>query len=191
MALSFQEREVRLLTVDEVMVMAEAGIFDSGPRVELLEGVLTTMSPQHPPHASTVMLLTRWLAPLMVAGTYDVRVQLPLLVGSAYSLPEPDVAVVPVSGDRREHPLGAPLVIEVSDASLRVDTRVKPDLYAQAGVPDYWVVDVQARCVRVFRDPHPTGYARTDIARNGTLEPLEITTEPLDLAALFDGLEPR
>ena len=88
-----------------------------------------------------------------------------------------------------EHPFGAFLVIEVARTSLKIDTQIKPPLYAGAGVPDCWVVDVVARRVRVYRDPTPDGYETiTTHGPTGKLQPLAVDVEPLDLAALFDGL---
>jgi Uma2 family endonuclease len=77
-------------------------------------------------------------------------------------------------------------VIEVAKTSLRLDTTVKPPLYASAGVPDYWVVDVVGSRVLVFRDPRPNGYrTQTTHAAPGKLQPLAVNIAPLDLSALF------
>ena len=80
-------------------------------------------------------------------------------------------------------------MIEVARTSLEIDTQIKPPLYAGAGVPDCWVVDVVARRVRVYRDPTADGYETiTTHGPTGTLQPFAVDVEPLDLAALFDGL---
>lgn len=187
MSLTVGDREVRPLTADEAMEMVRLGIIGEDERVELLHGVLTRMSPQDPPHAYLTQLLTAWLAPLMVAGTHHVRVQLPLSVPDRTSLPEPDVAVVARGdADYTRHPLGALLVIEVAYSSIRIDTKIKPPLYASAGTPEYWVVDVTGRKVEVFTNPTPNGYADRTIHQPPTLlRPTSLDTEPLDLATLF------
>ena len=189
MALTVADRPIRPLTVDDVMQMVHAGIIGEDDRVELLHGVLTAMSPQNPPHAVIVQRLTAWLAPLMVAGTHDVRVQLPLVVPDPTSLPEPDFVVVEHDASRIAHPTTASLVIEVADSSLRVDTTIKPALYAAAGVPEYWVVDVARASVHVLTDPQPDGYGTSTTATTeASLGPVAVVGDPLDLGALFAGL---
>jgi len=82
------------------------------------------------------MALTVGDRPIRPLTVQDVRVQLPLRVPDATSLPEPDVAVVARDDLTISHPRTALLVIEVAESSLPVDTTVKPALYAAAGVPD-------------------------------------------------------
>ncbi len=187
MALTVGDRTIRPITANEAMEMVGAGIVGADERVELLHGVLTRVSPQHAPHATVVQRLTRWLAPLLVRGTHDVRVQLPLRVPDPTSLPEPDLAVVERDDTVIGHPTTAPLVIEVADSSLRVDMTVKPALYAAAGVPEYWIVDLSGRRVHILTRPTVGGYADeqlvADRARPGHVDP-----EPLELASLFAGL---
>ncbi len=80
-------------------------------------------------------------------------------------------------------------MIEVAVSSLRTDTTIKPALYAAAGVPDLWVVDVAARRLIVLREPGPDGYAQETILGAGDrVEPLRLDLAPLDIADLFDGL---
>jgi Uma2 family endonuclease len=89
---------------------------------------------------------------------WRVRVQLPLGLGPD-SEPEPDVAVV--RGDARDfladHPTTAALVVEVADASLELDRRLKARIYARAGISDYWIVNLIDRVVEVRRDPVTAG----------------------------------
>jgi len=188
MALTVGDRPVHPLTAEDVMGMVRAGILGEDDRVELLHGVLTAMSPQDPPHAIVVQRLTAWLAPLMVAGTCDVRVQLPFVVPDATSLPEPDIAVVDHVRGTVDHPRAARLLIEVAGSSLRVDTSIKPALYAAAGVLEYWVVDVPGRRLRVFEAPSGDGYRQERVLDSGRAAPRSIDVEPLVLAELFAGL---
>ena len=191
MALSLGDREIRPLTADEVMQMVRVGILGEDDRVELLHGALTQMSPQDPPHAVPVQRLTRWLAPLMVAGTHDVRVQLPMRSPDPTSMPEPDIAVVEHddSASMLVHPMAGVLVIEVAYSSLRTDTRIKTVLYAAAAVPEYWVVDVAGRRLLVFTDPGVDGYAtRTVLGLQDAARPRKLEVGPLHLAELFAGL---
>jgi Uma2 family endonuclease len=122
-------------------------------------------------------------------GDRPVRIADPLVVPDRTSLPEPDIAVVEPGDFLHEHPEGALLVVEVALSSLAIDTQIKPDLYAAAGVPDYWVVDVAAKRVRVFREPGGDGYAsRAVLGPDGSAAPEAVDVPPLDLAALFRGL---
>jgi Uma2 family endonuclease len=189
MALTVADRAVRPLTADEVLRMVELGVLSEDEPVELLHGVLTEVSPKSPAHEAVKLRLSRWLAPGMAAGTYDVRVEAPIVVPDRTSLPEPDVAVVAAPGDPLRHPTTALLVIEVAVSSLAIDTTVKPALYAAAGVPELWVVDVEARRVRRFNDPAAGAYARVqDLEPPAGVRPQDVAVGSLDLCLLFAGL---
>ncbi len=153
-------------------------------RVELLEGLIAEMSPQSTAHAEAIMLLTRHFA----NAKAWVRVQLPLEVAPD-SEPEPDIALVAERPPRGEHPRTALLVIEVATSSQRVDREVKGRLYARAGVPTYWLIDVPARTVEVYDGPRQRGYARCERHTGAAiLSCRAIGVADLSLAALFDGV---
>jgi Uma2 family endonuclease len=142
----------RLLSVEEYHRMIEVGIFDEDEHVELLEGVIVTMTPQSPAHAHCIRWLNRHLTRTL-PDEYVVGVQLPLTLGRR-SEPEPDIAVVKAAAAFRDrHPETAVLVIEVARESLRQDRKVKGALYARFGVPEYWIVNLEDRVVEVFSDP--------------------------------------
>jgi len=155
---------LRLLRRVEFEHMVNQGLFRD-ERIELLRGQLVEMSPQHPPHAGTIQRLNTLLAPPL-AGRAEVRIQLPLAV-SDDSLPEPDVAVVSPGDYRRAHPTTALLVIEVAETSLNKDRAVKAALYAAAGVPEYWIVDLPGASVDVYVAPVQGRYTRRTAARSG------------------------
>ena len=141
------------LTVERYFALAEQGAFEPDERVELLEGVVVPMAPQSPPHSSGITSADYALRPLV--GERGVfRIQLPLVVG-AWSVPEPDLAVVepPRSRYDFEHPTTALLVVEVSQHTLASDRIVKSRLYASAGIPEYWIVRPAEDCVEVLRAP--------------------------------------
>jgi Uma2 family endonuclease len=151
-------------TVEEIERMAEAGAFDEGPKVELLDGELVDVSPQGPEHAT----LHSWLGDRLASAYAErahVRRQCPVRAGSR-SLPEPDVAVIRgnVRDYRARHPEGRDLVlaVEVSVSSQALD-RQKARIYAAAGVPVYWLLDVAAKTLTVHDDPSETGYARSSV----------------------------
>jgi Uma2 family endonuclease len=145
-------------TTDEVMRMVEAGILGEDDRLELIEGELLVVSPQDPIHAGTVQRLNRKLMRAYGEG-YQIRPQLPILA-SRMSMPEPDLAVV--RGDERSfdrrHPGGADivLVVEVTWTTAKRDRR-KAEIYARAGMPVYWRLDLEHRRLEVYEVPAPDG----------------------------------
>lgn len=153
------------------------GTIGPDDRVELLEGVIVTMSPQSPSHAGVVRKLTQWLAGA-VGSRASLQIQLPLNLGEA-SVAEPDVAVIAGRPEdyMAAHPTTALLVIEVAESSLIQDRLTKAPLYAAAGIPEYWVVNLRDRCVEVHRRPIPAErrYGESRIAHPG---------DTLDVAAL-------
>jgi Uma2 family endonuclease len=189
MAFTLGERDVRPLTADEVLRMVDAGILSEDEPVELLHGVLTAMSPKSPEHEAVKSRLLSWLAPGMVASRHLVRIEAPLIVRDRTSLPEPDIAVVEPRDYTSRHPETALLVVEVAVSSVRTDTRIKPALYAAAGVPELWVVDVPALRVRVLREPCNGRYAVEQTAAVGdAVEPTHVDAPPLAVADLLAGL---
>ena len=133
----------------------EAGLL-AGQRFELIEGDLIDKMGQNPPHAFSVSAFNAWLTRIFEG---QVRIQLPIEVAApdkATSWPEPDVAVIagePASSFRSRHPRGDELllVIEVADSTARHDLTTKRDIYARAGVPEYWVLDLTSRKLIVHR----------------------------------------
>lgn len=149
----------------EVLHMMELGLFE-GKRYELIDGDLIDKMRQKPPHAMGVQMVSEALAAIF--GFRRVRVQLPIetsAVDHDLNMPEPDVAVLRERlleyGYR--HPRGDELILtaEVSDRTLRHDSTSKRELYASAGVPEYWVVDVNRRILRVFRNLDSGVYTST------------------------------
>jgi Uma2 family endonuclease len=159
---------------EEYDKMIEAGVFSPDERVELVEGDIIQMTAQNARHAAAVRAAEEALR-LAFGRAYDVRVQLPLALGPD-SEPEPDVAVV--RGHWRDyvnaHPTTALLVVEVADSSLDFDRRRKGRIYAQAGIPEYWIVNLIDRGLDVFRDPRPGGGYQTEqrFGADGAISPL-------------------
>jgi Uma2 family endonuclease len=144
--------------------MAEVGILAPGERIELLRGEIVAMSPIGSRHAWSVAKINRSLVE-QLGPSYDIRPQSPLTLWDD-SEPEPDLAVVP-AGTPDRHPDTCLLVIEVAQTSLRVDATVKAALYAEAGIPVYWIVDVARGLVLVHTEPVAGAYQRTDERRPG------------------------
>jgi Uma2 family endonuclease len=148
-------------TVDEYHRMGEAGIFSEDDRVELLAGEIVEMSPIGPLHAGTVDRLNA-LFSSRLGGEVIVRVQNPLLLRTEDSEPQPDVVLLRPRPDfyARSHPeaLDVYLVIEVADTSVVADREVKFPIYARAGVPEAWLLDMVMQRLEVHRQPTPDGY---------------------------------
>jgi Uma2 family endonuclease len=143
----------RWITRAEFEALMEAGVFPREERLELLAGELTRREAVNTAHAVAVRLVQIALEQVLGAG-YDVRPQLPLAL-SEFDMPFPDIAVVP--GSPRDylaqHPTIALLVVEVSEASLKTDRTVKGSLYASAGIPEYWILNLRERVLEVYREP--------------------------------------
>lgn len=165
--------------------LIEAGIFDGDDRAELLEGVLVEMSPKGAEHDEAVAWLTRQFV-LALGEEFQVRPQSALTLESSGSEPEPDLAVVAADAPRPYHPAEALLVIEVARSSLPKDRLVKARLYARAGVPEYWVVNLADRRVERYADPR--GDAYTEHAHHGAgdvITPRRLGAPRIDVGDLF------
>jgi Uma2 family endonuclease len=166
---------LRKFTVDEWIRMGEAGIFGECERVELIDGVVFTMSPFGLRHPAVVSRLTRLLV-LALQTRAIVQPQGPLRVND-YTEPEPDLLVLREVADFYEsgHPRvpDALLGIEVSESSLSYDRGFKARLYSQTGMQEYWVVDLEHDEILVHTDPRPEGFAGIRTAHRGeSLQPL-------------------
>jgi len=143
----------RWITHEEFEALMESGVFAPEERLELIAGELTRREPVNTSHAVAIRLVQIALERVLGEG-YDVRPQLPLTL-SEFDMPFPDIAVV--AGSPRDylsqHPTTALLVVEVSEASLKTDREVKGSLYAKAGIPEYWIVNLKERVVEVYREP--------------------------------------
>ena len=165
--------------------MVEAGLFRN-ERVELIEGVIVQMSPQSPPHAGAIQILNTLLNAAL-NGRAAVRVQSPFATG-ADGLPEPDIALVEPRPFWNAHPDRAFLIIEVADSSLRFDRHEKAEIYAQAGVPEYWVVNLAAETVECHTEPTGGDYSRvTTCRRDDVLRPVAFPDVGIRVAAIFGG----
>ena len=151
--------------------LVELGAFDD-ERIELLYGVLITMSPHGAPHDSAIQQLTSLLVRALHPRAV-VRIQ-SAFAASDDSEPEPDVAVVPPGEYHVEHPSRAHLIVEVAKSSLAKDRGIKAGLYAQCGVPEYWVINVVDRLIEVHTQIVRGAYTRViPYARGESVKLLE------------------
>ncbi|MBI3269673.1 MAG: Uma2 family endonuclease [Planctomycetes bacterium] len=149
---------LRRFRVEEYHRMIDTGLFDSDERVELLEGWISLPMTRKPPHDVALGLADESLRKVLPAGRH-VRVQSALT--TADSEPEPDLAVV--RGSRRDYverhpgPAETAMVVEVADTSLARDRQVKGRLYARAGIPWYWILNLEDRRLEVYSEPSRAG----------------------------------
>lgn len=166
------ERRHRI-TVAEYHRMLESGSLGDEPRVELLEGVILDKMTKDPPHVIATDLIDDLLHLLLPPG-YFVSMGNPVTIEERDSEAEPDAQVFRGTprdyAGRRRTQRDAALVIEVSDTSYRVDRGQKWITYAAAGIPVYWVVDLNRRVLEVHSEPAGAGDAAR-YARSQTFGP--------------------
>jgi Uma2 family endonuclease len=178
-------------TFDQFEQMFDDGMFqDVWNRVELLEGRIVEMAPGSDDHGKTsaelIYLIAAGLRAAGLNGEFGVRTDGTLRIGE-YSAPEPDVFVVRnFSGRKYAEASDAVLVVEVSVSTRADDLKIKMPMYARAGVPEAWMVEPEARLIRIFRDPRPDGsWGDEAVVTEGVVTPLFSDQVRVDLAELF------
>ncbi len=160
-------------------------------RFELIDGELITKMPKNRPQALVVMLVAEWLR--SVFGPYRLNREVPVDVApedNPTSEPEPDIAVLVKSAKKYQDapPPAADvqLLVEVSDSTVAFDLGPKARLYARAGIPDYWVFDIQSRRIITHRDPRDGVYTTVAAYIEGeTVAPLIAPEALLPVVAAF------
>ncbi len=177
----------RRFTVGEYHRLAEAGILSEDDRVELLEGEIFEMSPISSRHASCVDRLVQLFSERLGRRAI-VRVQNPVRL-SEYSEPQPDLTLLKPRADfyRAAHPQpdDVLLLVEVSETSGEFDRRVKLPLYATAGIPEVWIVDLSCEQIEVYRDPKPEGYQQSQIVGRGQTLTAQLLALELPVAEIL------
>jgi Uma2 family endonuclease len=192
---------LRRLSLDDYHWLIERGYFERNPilcdPVELIDGYLVEMSPNHPPHAFAVNRLSATLL-LALHERAFLRTQSPITLKAQQSEPEPDVVVVepPDHKYMKRHP--GPddifLVCEVADSSLTYDRKVKLDLYARAGISEYWIINLNDRVLEVYRQPVTVGrratyQVRLELLPDQTVAPLAFPDVEIALSEIFPERE--
>jgi len=178
----------RRFTVDEYQRMGETGILASDERLELIAGHIIVREPIGLRHASTVDRLTRlWTSRLGERAI--VRIQNPVRFAREDSEVQPDVMLLRPRDDfySTAHPVAADvlLLIEVADATLRLERRVRLPLYARVGVQESWLCDLVSARVEVYREPLGRRYGVMQTLTRG--EPIRSLAFP-DVALIVDDL---
>lgn len=156
-------------TVDSFYRAINAGVFDEPKRMELVHGDLWEKEKMNPPHASVTHRIARLLRKLFDEN-YVVREEKPVRLATDGE-PMPDLCVARGDQDAfdERHPTQDDilLLIEVADATEDKDSGEKADLYAQAGITDYWVVKIRSKVVEVYRNPKMGKYPDPKTLRAG------------------------
>lgn len=178
MATDYQRRPI---TADEFDRMGDVGIFGPDERVELLEGELVLLPPMNPLHARSIARVNRIFV-TRLGNRAIVMPQLPIHL-SLISEPLPDFGIVEPDERRytHRHPDAASTfaLVECADTSLSYDRGKKLLAYARARIREYWIINLNERCIEIHRDPHELGYRSRRIATPG--ESIRFATLP-DLA---------
>ena len=177
------------LTIADYHRMGEAGVFAHDARVELIEGEVIDMAPIGSRHARAVNYLNMHLVEA-VRRSAVVAVQNPVALDEHTEV-QPDVAVLRMRADlygiSHPRPRDVLLVIEVADTTVRYDLDIKLPLYARAGIPEVWVVDLEIGVLRLFRDPAGADYRqKQEVGGLGAVAIPHLPSGTIDLSGLFE-----
>lgn len=190
---AFETPRERLLTCDDLLALSAAGRFGETEKVELIDGRLYVMPSDGPCHIGGNERLGRAFAKLIYAdpaleAAWAVIANVTLRISDTRVL-QPDFAVLKrafLAEDRLPGPGDVGLVAEVSDTSLRFDEGGKRTLYAEAGVPEYWVLRPALHGLRVCREPVGGHYLSDPVlARGDTVAPVFAPGASLAVADLL------
>ena len=164
-----------LLTTQQYHLMHEAGVFQEGDRLELINGEIQTMSPIGRKHVACIIRLVKLFEKklgdrCMVSPQNSVRLD-------NHAEPQPDIAILKWRNDFYTEALPASddilLIIEVSDSSIDYDRDIKAPLYAEAGIPEMWLFDVNKKAIEGYSHPSASGYKQINrYEQNDTLSML-------------------
>lgn len=183
------DRPVRF-TPEQYVFLSENNMVGSG-RTELIHGEIRKMCSQFDSHTFGVTETFDQLRRLFPKSKFWIRPQSSLACGE--SIPEPDIAVIdgPARSERAVmRGERAVLVVEIADTTLDTDLNIKPAIYAGAGIPEYWVLDLNSRKLIVHRDPvtggrlGPRYKSVTTLDRSGKIAPLALPKRSIRVASI-------
>jgi len=176
-----------LLTIDDYYKMAEVGIIPHDAQVELINGKICHMSPVKSFHSSVTDQLFDMLA-FELRRKAIIKSQNPIKI-SADSAPQPDLVVAKYYKHwyRKRHPEPEDihLIIEVAQSSIQYDTREKLQMYALAGIPEYWVIDLNDYKIHVYRQPEGDKYLFEEIIDDSGIATCETIDFQLNAKEIF------
>ncbi|MEL6468430.1 MAG: Uma2 family endonuclease [Cyanobacteria bacterium J06623_4] len=156
-------QNVKHWSVEEYHKLSEVGLLDPDERTELIAGQIILMAAQGTSHVIALQLLALQLDVFLRDKPYFVRTQHPIQLDDL-SEPEPDLAIVDGNiltyADRHPNSQDVRLIVEIADTTLHKDCNIKDKAYAQAGISEYWVLDLPNRQLHIYQQPTPQGYSR-------------------------------
>jgi len=177
---------IKLFTVEEYYKMGEIGILNSDDRFELIHGQIIKMSPVKSLHSSITDDLFGMLYSILNKKVI-VKSQNPIRL-SNLSEPQPDLTIAHYKKHkyRQKHPQSKDIywLIEVSDSTLQKDKTIKKELYAKAGIPEYWIVNIPEKCIAVYRNLEEEQYQEVIIFNKGE----KVTFEKLGFTLSVDDI---
>ena len=178
----------RRFTVAEYERMGRAGILHEDDRVELIEGEVLQMAPIGDRHAGRTNRLNGVFGRIF-GDAAVLAIQNPIELGP-FSAPQPDVVLLRPRPDYYEsdtpQPADVLLLVEVADTSLEYDRDVKGPLYARAGIPEYWLVELDGDRLLVYREPSPDGYRLVRTLRRGeSVAPLALPDRQIPVSDIL------
>ncbi len=175
------------LTIADFELLEHAGAFRSYAKTELIEGVVVAMHAQFRAHSWAKNELGHRIRMVLDSGTTGLSTQIePTVEIAPTNLPGPDIAVTSAPrGDRYMKAESVRLIVEVSDSSAAYDLGDKLAIYARAGIPEYWVVDLPGRTLHQFWNPVDDTYSdKANIALGRAVTSQTI----INLSVLTDGI---
>jgi Uma2 family endonuclease len=174
-------------TIEQYHQAVDAGIFDD-QHLELLNGELVVMASEGAFHAGRGNLTVEYLRCLL-GQRVQIREGHPITLPMSQSEPEPDIAIVqPLFWEYEQqhpHPENIFWLIEFSNTSLKKDLEIKDKIYAAAGIQEYWVVNLPAKKLVVFRDPIDSDYQSKQTYSTGTISPLAFSDVVVSIDVLL------
>jgi Uma2 family endonuclease len=175
-------------TLEQYHQMIAAGILDN-QRVELLNGEIIEMAPEGEPHAFYSRTNARYLEQLL-GNRAEVLQGKPITIPATQSEPEPDIAIVQPLGREylQHHPYPENIfwLIEYANTSFKKDIDPKAKVYAAAGIPEYWVVNLQKMELIVMRHPQQNQYSSETKLTVGAIAPLAFPDLSISVNQLLD-----
>ncbi len=157
-------------------------------QVELLAGEIVEMSPEGPLHTVYGEGLANYLRRQLTEKAW-IREARPITLSD--SEPEPDIAIVKLPwfqySEHHPYPNDIFWLIEISDSTLEKDLKEKQKIYGEAGILEYWVLDVKARKIIIFRQPNPTGYTIRQEFNQGKIASLAFPEVEIPIDKVFSG----
>jgi Uma2 family endonuclease len=163
-------------------------VFEPGQHIELINGEITNMSPTGFSHAGSLKYLNNFFNRLLSENTL-VSIQDPLQLNE-FSEPEPDLILLKSAPDfyKHRHPNASDvlLLIEISDSSLSFDRTEKLQLYAEHNIIEYWIVNLNEKCLEVYRQPKGNFYQqRLVLTSSEYIQPLQFSNVNLKISDIF------